>query len=229
METTDSLKKYLKDVGRYPLLSKDEEIELAKLVQLMLNPPEDATPHELQRINGLGRCAKNRLIESNLRLVISVAKKYQNFNIEISDLIQEGNSSLMIAVDKFYPTEGFKFSTYAYWWIRQGITRAITNEERTIILPTEVHEEVNKLRKIESQLHQKLGRKPSAKELAAALKLSLIQVVELLKLRPSIAPLALSNKDGEYTNVYYLFPSIKPPTSEVLELDDYIDYLLLKL
>ena len=148
----DPVKVYLKEIGRVPLLSPDEEVELA------------------QRMAEGDAYAKKRLAEANLRLVVSIAKRYVGRGMQFLDLIQEGNLGLIKAVEKFDHTKGFKFSTYATWWIRQAITRAIADQARTIRIPVHMVETINKVKKVSSQLLHQNGHDPTAEEIAAALE-----------------------------------------------------------
>jgi RNA polymerase primary sigma factor len=148
IKVQDSVKQYLKEIGRVPLLKSDEEVELAK------------------RIKAGDMRAKDKLIESNLRLVVSIAKHYIGRGMQFLDLIEEGNMGLMKAVDKFDYTKGFKFSTYATWWIRQAITRAIADQARTIRIPVHMVETINKITRVQRQLTQELGRDPTAEEIS---------------------------------------------------------------
>ena len=169
---TDSIGYYLSSIGRVPLLTAAEEIELAHHVQAMkelLEVPEDErTPRQRHRIR-MGKRARDRMMAANLRLVVSVAKKYQNQGLELLDLVQEGAIGLERAVDKFDPAMGYKFSTYAYWWIRQGMTRAIDNSARTIRLPIHISEKLSKMRRITRELSHRFGRQPNRLELASAM------------------------------------------------------------
>ncbi|MCP9853511.1 sigma-70 family RNA polymerase sigma factor, partial [Synechococcus sp. HJ21-Hayes] len=191
---TDLVRSYLRDIGRVPLLSHEQEITLGRQVQELMAIEEireelrlragdqDPTEAELAQAAGLtlpllkkrvnaGRRAKERMVAANLRLVVSVAKKYTKRNMELLDLIQEGTIGLVRGVEKFDPTRGYKFSTYAYWWIRQGITRAIAEKSRTIRLPIHITETLNKLKKGQRELSQDLGRTPTITELAEAVDL----------------------------------------------------------
>jgi len=166
---SDSIGHYLSSIGRVPLLTPAEEIELAHHVQNMkklLHIPEtDRTQRNLYQIK-IGKRARDRMMAANLRLVVSVAKKYQNQGLELLDLVQEGAIGLERAVDKFDPAMGYKFSTYAYWWIRQGMTRAIDNSARTIRLPIHISEKLSKMRRVSRELSHKFGRQPTRLEMA---------------------------------------------------------------
>ena len=173
----DPVKVYLKDIGKVPLLTTDEEAELA---EKMMNGDESA---------------KRRLSEANLRLVVSIAKRYVGRGMHLLDLIQEGNLGLMKAVDKFDYTKGFKFSTYATWWIRQAITRAIADQARTIRIPVHMVETINKVVKIHRQLLQDLGREPTPEEIAENMGVSVDKVVEIQKIAQD--PVSLETPIGE--------------------------------
>jgi len=170
--TTDSIGFYLTSIGRVPLLTPAEEIELAHHVQQMKDllslPIEQRTARQKHKIK-MGKRARDRMMAANLRLVVSVAKKYQNQGLELLDLVQEGAIGLERAVDKFDPAMGYKFSTYAYWWIRQGMTRAIDNSARTIRLPIHISEKLSKMRRISRELSHRFGRQPNRLELANAM------------------------------------------------------------
>lgn len=173
----DPVKLYLKEIGSYPLLSIDEEIALA------------------QRIEEGDESAKKCLAESNLRLVVSIAKRYVGRGLSFLDLIQEGNLGLIKAVDKFDYTKGYKFSTYATWWIRQAITRSIADQSRTIRIPVHMSEVINKTYRVSRTLLQELGREPTEQELADAMNLPIEKVREILKV--SADPISLDTPIGE--------------------------------
>jgi len=166
---SDSIGHYLSSIGRVPLLTAAEEIELAHHVQNMkklLENPENETSSKHRYQIKIGKRARDRMMAANLRLVVSVAKKYQNQGLELLDLVQEGAIGLERAVDKFDPAMGYKFSTYAYWWIRQGMTRAIDNSARTIRLPIHISEKLSKMRRVSRELSHKYGRQPTRFEMA---------------------------------------------------------------
>ena len=173
----DPVRMYLKEIGKVPLLSADDEIELARRMKV-----GDAD-------------AKKRLAEANLRLVVSIAKRYVGRGMQFLDLIQEGNLGLIKAVEKFDYTKGFKFSTYATWWIRQAITRAIADQARTIRIPVHMVETINKLIRVQRQLLQELGREPSPEEVAAEMNIPVERVREIQKI--SQEPVSLETPIGE--------------------------------
>ena len=181
--SADSIGWYLSNIGRVPLLTPAEEIELAHHVQgmkrLQEQPAEQLTPRDRHLIR-MGTRARDRMMAANLRLVVSVAKKYQNQGLELLDLVQEGAIGLERAVDKFDPAMGYKFSTYAYWWIRQGMTRAIDNSARTIRLPIHVSEKLSKMRRITRELSHRFGRQPNRLELAHAMGMPTQELEDLI-------------------------------------------------
>ncbi len=170
----DTVRTYLKEIGKIPLLKPEEEILLANQIRAMvpLLEKENLTAEETAII-AKGKKAKRKMVEANLRLVVSIAKKYQNRGISLLDLVQEGSLGLMRGVEKFEPERGYKFSTYAYWWIRQAITRAIAEKSRNIRLPIHITESLNKLRKSVRHLNIELGRKPTEEEIAEAMDISI--------------------------------------------------------
>ena len=200
--TTDAVRTYLHEIGRVPFLTREQEITYGKQVQTMMQQLEakntlaeqlgrepsqqewsdavEMSQDELQTILKQGRRAKGKMIEANLRLVVSIAKKYQKRNMEFLDLIQEGTLGLERGVEKFDPMRGYKFSTYAYWWIRQAITRAIAQTSRTIRLPIHITEKLNKIKKVQRELVQKLGRNATPGEIAQALELDPAQIRDYL-------------------------------------------------
>ena len=181
--SADSIGWYLSNIGRVPLLTPAEEIELAHHVQAMKRlqelPAGELTARQKHQIR-MGTRARDRMMAANLRLVVSVAKKYQNQGLELLDLVQEGAIGLERAVDKFDPAMGYKFSTYAYWWIRQGMTRAIDNSARTIRLPIHVSEKLSKMRRITRELSHRFGRQPNRLELAHAMGMQPEELEELI-------------------------------------------------
>ena len=187
--SSDPVSWYLATIGRIPLLTPAEEIELGNQVQAMMAFTEDGSREfedgELttaqRRLLRIGRRAKERMMKANLRLVVSVAKKYQGKGLELLDLIQEGSLGLERAVEKFDPTRGYKFSTYAFWWIRQSMTRAIACQSRTIRLPVHLSERLTTIRKVSLELAHKLGAMPSRVEIAEAMDIPLDELDSLLR------------------------------------------------
>ncbi len=203
--TGDPVRLYLLQIGRVSLLTAEEEVDLAKRVEAGLaatamlaqrrDDLEPARVAELKRIERMGAPARRRLVESNLRLVVSIAKRYVGRGLLFLDLIQEGNLGLIRAVEKFDYTKGFKFSTYATWWIRQAITRAIADQARTIRVPVHMVETINKLIRTQRELHQQLGHEPTAEEIGARLDLRAERVEEILRIAQE--PVSLESPVGE--------------------------------
>ena len=207
----DSVRSYLRDIGRIPLLEHDEEILLGRQVQRMMVLKEmkkeleldteglagamDITEKQIRKEMRDGERAKDKMVTANLRLVVSVAKKYTKRNMELLDIIQEGTIGLVRGVEKFDPGRGYKFSTYAYWWIRQGITRAIAEKSRAIRLPIHITENLNKLKKAQRELRQMNGQMPNEFELSDHLGLTVDEIKDLMcKARQ---PTSLEIKIGE--------------------------------
>ncbi|MFN6481935.1 MULTISPECIES: RNA polymerase sigma factor, RpoD/SigA family [unclassified Nostoc] len=215
--TADMVRTYLREIGRVPLLTREQEIVFGKQVQQMmaLIDAKEALAKKLQREPEIsewaahvkqsetdvqqtvaqGKRAKQKMIEANLRLVVAIAKKYQKRNMEFLDLIQEGTLGLERGVEKFDPMRGYKFSTYAYWWIRQAITRAIAQQGRTIRLPIHITEKLNKIKKVQRELAQTLGRSPTPAEIAKELELEPTQIREYLNMARQ--PVSLDVKVGD--------------------------------
>ena len=202
--TNDPVRMYLKEIGKVPLLNAEEEVDLAKRIEAGLFASEKLATdsriaaglrRELELIERDGQFAKKKLVEANLRLVVSIAKRYVGRGMLFLDLIQEGNLGLIRAVEKFDYTKGYKFSTYATWWIRQAITRAIADQARTIRIPVHMVETINKLVRIQRGLLQDLGRDPTPEEIAAEMDLPPEKVREILKV--SQEPVSLETPIGE--------------------------------
>jgi len=215
--SADMVRTYLQEIGRVPLLSVEEEVRYGRQVQemmLLLEAKEklsaqlSRTPTQaewaaqvamsemdLEKVIKRGQLAKRKMVEANLRLVVAIAKKYQKRHMEFLDLIQEGAIGLERGVEKFDPSKGYKFSTYAYWWIRQAITRAIAQQSRAIRLPIHITEKLNKIKRTQRELSQQLGRSPSPAEVASALDLDINQVREYLS--SARQPISLDVRVGD--------------------------------
>lgn len=252
--TADMVRTYLREIGRVPLLTREQEIIYGKQVQQMMSLLEakevlakelhreptadewatkvEIAAEELPETIKRGTRAKQKMIEANLRLVVAIAKKYQKRNMEFLDLIQEGTMGLERGVEKFDPLRGYKFSTYAYWWIRQAITRAIAQQARTIRLPIHITEKLNKIKKVQRELAQKLGRSPNANEIATALELEPAQIREYLNLARQPVSLDIRVGDNQDTELQDLLEDDGPSpdhfmTQEALRHD--INTLLAEL
>jgi RNA polymerase sigma factor (sigma-70 family) len=206
--TTDGVRQYLNAIGQVPLLTAEEEVDLAKRYQagleatqqLRSDPPRRRGHARLQRIAADGDRAQERLVTANLRLVVSVARRYVGRGLSLLELIQEGNLGLMRGVEKFDHTKGYKFSTYATWWIRQALTRGTANKARSVRLPVHVHELVAKVRRTEFELLQELGREPTNEEIADTLGLTTERLLELRLAGREITSLDRTvGEDGETT------------------------------
>ena len=209
----DPVRMYLKEIGRVPLLTAAEEVVLARCVEAGLAATERLAQYEAesellsdrarvtedQRLRREGIAAKRILIEANLRLVVSIAKRYRNRGMAFLDLIQEGNLGLMRAVDKFDHTKGFKFSTYATWWIRQAITRAIADQARTIRIPVHMVDTINKVMRTQRQLLQDLGREPTDEEVAARVEMTPARVREIRKVSQETVSLEQPMGDDDFS------------------------------
>jgi len=179
----DSVRLYLREIGKIPLLSAEEELELA------------------HRVVAGDKTAKDKMAEANMRLVVSIAKRYVGRGLDLLDLIQEGNTGLLRAVEKFDPDKGFKFSTYATWWIRQAITRAIADQARTIRIPVHMVETINKLLRTQRRLTQELNREPTNEEIAEAMEIEVDKVEHIMKIKQDISSLDASIRDDDEDSV----------------------------
>ncbi|HKR82284.1 MAG TPA: RNA polymerase sigma factor RpoD [Candidatus Saccharimonadales bacterium] len=179
----DSVRLYLREIGKIPLLNAEEELALAK------------------RVVAGDKDAKDKMAEANMRLVVSIAKRYVGRGLDLLDLIQEGNTGLLRAVEKFDPDKGFKFSTYATWWIRQAITRAIADQARTIRIPVHMVETINKLLRTQRRLTQELNREPTNEEIATAMEIEVDKVEHIMKIKQDISSLDASIRDDEEESV----------------------------
>ena len=203
LDTSDAVSLYLREIGRVPLLTAEEEVELAKRMEegrfasrrLRRGEARDDEEHRLRSISERGRQAEQHLIKANSRLVVSVAKKYMGRGVPFLDLIQEGNIGLIRAVAKFDYRRGFKFSTYATWWIRQAVTRAIADQGRTIRVPVHMCEQINRLARATRKLVQELGREPTPQELADEMEMPISKVEQIVKVAQR--PLSLETPVGE--------------------------------
>ncbi|MCL1470260.1 RNA polymerase sigma factor, RpoD/SigA family [Argonema antarcticum] len=252
--TADMVRTYLREIGRVPLLTREQEIVFGKQVQQMMtlleakdalatslkreptqtefalgvSMSEEALSEALRR----GQRAKQKMIEANLRLVVAIAKKYQKRNLEFLDLIQEGTLGLERGVEKFDPMRGYKFSTYAYWWIRQAITRAIAQQGRAIRLPIHITEKLNKIKKVQRELAQQLGRSATPAEIAESLELEPAQIREYLTIARQPVSLDVRVGDNQDTELSDLLEDDGPSpehyiTQESLrqDLDDLLEQL----
>ncbi|OLP17612.1 RNA polymerase subunit sigma [Leptolyngbya sp. 'hensonii'] len=232
MFSVDMVRTYLHEIGRVPLLTHEQEIIYGKQVQqlmTMLEQKENLAQQlkrepsqqewaeqvhlaeaELLRVVKEGQRAKRKMIEANLRLVVAIAKKYQKRNLEFLDLIQEGTLGLERGVEKFDPMRGYKFSTYAYWWIRQAITRAIAQQARSIRLPIHITEKLNKIKRTQRELAQKLGRSATSAEIAAVLELEPAQIREYLTMARQPVSLDLRVGDNQDTELQELLEDDGP-------------------
>ena len=239
--STDTVAVYLREIGRVPLLGEEEEIIYGKRVQRMMALLAEKekleqslgrvvsnnewakevglSEKELNQVLQQGKLAKNKMIRANLRLVVSVAKKYLNRNLEFLDLIQEGSLGLERSVEKFDPSKGYKLSTYAYWWIRQGMTRAITQKGRTIRLPMHITEKLNKIKKTQREIMSRLGRNATTNEIADELGVKPTEVREYLKIARVPMSLDMRLGESEDTELSSLIEDNSPSPSDFLDQD----------
>ncbi len=234
--TADMVRTYLHEIGRVPMLTHEQEIIYGKQVQQMMKllddrealaktlgtdiTDRDLADHlelseaDLKALLLRGRRAKQKMIEANLRLVVSIAKKYQKRNLEFLDLIQEGSMGLERGVEKYDPMRGYKFSTYAYWWIRQAITRAIAQQSRTIRLPIHITEKLNKIKRVQRELTQELGRSPNVTEIASQLDLEPMEIRDYLTMARTPISLDMRVGDNQDTELMDLLEdgSVSPET-----------------
>ena len=231
----DVVRQYLREIGRIPLLTAADEVRLARAVEAGLFAEEelagrfdgpDADREELLILADEGRTAKRQLVEANLRLVVSVAKRYVGRGLPLLDLIQEGNFGLIRAVEKFDYARGFKFSTYATWWIRQSVTRAIADQARAIRMPVHVVESLHKILRVQRQLAQSLGRDPSVEEVAQVVGVPPDRVRELLELAPEPVSLSMPVGDNDGSVLGDLIEDGAGEDPEEVATDDLLgDYL----
>ncbi|HEY0871417.1 MAG TPA: RNA polymerase sigma factor [Acidothermaceae bacterium] len=231
--SADPVRNYLNEIGRTALLDAAQEVDLSKRIEAgvyaehKLSETPKLSPklrRELEAIRDDGALAKAHMLEANLRLVVSVAKRYSNRGMSFLDVVQEGNLGLIRAVEKFDYTKGYKFSTYAMWWIRQAITRALADQARTIRLPVHVVEQLNKLGRLQRDMHQRFGREPTAEELAEELDRTPEQIEEML--RNARQPVSLDNPvgDDEDTRLGDLIEDSEAPgASDALEYQAMIE------
>jgi len=241
LSSSDLVRAYLQEIGRFQLLSQEEELLLARQVQQrerLLRPDRPGEPGdalqaaERRQVLQVGKRAKQRMVQANLRLVVAVAKKYQRRGLELLDLVQEGNVGLERAVESFDPTRGFRFSTYAYWWIRQSITRALACQSRTIRVPVHVNEKLSRIRQSQRELSIRLGRAATVAEVAGALKLSETGVRSILQQQRQ--PVSLEQRVGpeQDTPLKDLLEDPHPTPEQELsrrQLHETIESLLLQL
>jgi RNA polymerase primary sigma factor len=231
--SADPVRNYLNEIGRTALLDAAQEVDLSKRIEAGVYAEHklSETPklvaklrRELEAIRDDGALAKAHMLEANLRLVVSVAKRYSNRGMSFLDVVQEGNLGLIRAVEKFDYTKGYKFSTYAMWWIRQAITRALADQARTIRLPVHVVEQLNKLGRLQRDMHQRFGREPTPEELATELDRTPEQIEEML--RNARQPVSLDNPvgDDEDTRLGDLIEDAEAPAaSDALEYQTMIE------
>ena len=233
---------YLKEIGRFPLLTVEQEINYGKAVQMKMNlhsskqsltaklqreptllewakEAGEQTPEQLNQKIRAGEIAKRKMIEGNLRLVVSVAKKYRDRGLDFLDLIQEGSLGLQQAVEKFDPYQGYKLSTYAHWWIKQGITRALANHSRTIRLPVHLNERLSKIKRTRQELSQRLGRSPSIFEISQEIHLKVEQIQECFEVSRGVRSLSQMCGDEKESELETLLPALQPSPLDLTSLE----------
>ncbi len=237
----DLVSLYLQEIGRIPLLTAEQEIVYGKAVQQMISlhsskqtlaakldreptllewaADEEIAPDNIASAICKGDMAKKKMIEGNLRLVVSIAKKYRNRGLELIDLIQEGSLGLQRAVEKFDPALGYKFSTYAIHWIRQGITRAIADHSRTIRLPVQINQKLNQIKRVQQELTQKLGRSPQIAEISQELGIKEKQVTDCLLVPRSSVSLSVMCGEEKDDELLTLLPALQPSPEEMTEAE----------
>ena len=222
MTIKDGMGQYLRQIGRVPLLTADDEIILGRAVKEWLHDPQP-TPE----IEAKGRRAKEKLMAANLRLVVHLSKKYQNRGLEMEDLIQEGSIGLNRAVEKFDFTKGYKFSTYAYWWIRQALNRAIAEQSRTIRMPAHNWEKLSKVKAASREYLQRTGRMPSTEELSVLTEIPMDTLATLLEKFVQLKCASLDQKrgDDEQTQLIDFIPSGEPGTFETIIQENTKEFL----
>jgi RNA polymerase primary sigma factor len=228
-EVPDSVAQFMRQIAKTPLLTAEQEVEFARAMvegkRAARRMSSDLTTNERARLSKIianGEQARHRLIEANLRLVVSVAKKYTSWGIPLLDLIQEGNAGLIHAADKFDYRRGFKFSTYATWWIRQSVTRAIADQARTIRLPVHQWEKVRHLRRVSQELQQEHDRKPTVEELARAMSMTPNKVENLVKQSVMPVSLDLPIGDDDDATLGDLIPDVSTPTPNDLAIREVV-------
>jgi len=224
-QNDSSLREYLREIARYPLLSPEQEIQLGRQVVRMQQPT--CTDREQRQ----GQRARDKFIKSNLKLVVNIAKKYdgrQRKAMMLLDLIQEGNIGLARAVDMFDPSRGYRFTTYAYWWIRQAIHRAIANNDNMIRMPSSLHEKIIKIAKVQSRLTQELGRLPSQQEIADDLDITIDEMITAVQRNQSATSLDATSIDSDRSAIInFITDESQDGSLDAIQNNDAIDKMFL--